>query len=80
MLDADGATQIADMENLEKGLDTLVDSHVSRKWRGDGIWGGGFGFLVSNFSFSVYQNRPAVAVGSRAHLQGEAVAKVRILF
>eukprot|EP00731_Ephydatia_muelleri_P030836 Em0022g350a len=47
MLDADGATQIADMENLEKGLDTLVDSH----------------------------NRPAVAVGSRAHLQGEAVAK-----
>ena len=43
MLDADGATQIADMENLEKGLDTLVDSHVSRKWRGDGVWGEGGG-------------------------------------
>lgn len=37
MLDADGATQIADMEKLEKGLDCLVDTYV----RGRAIWMGG---------------------------------------
>ena len=33
MLDADGATRIADMENLEKGLSTLVDTYVRGRVR-----------------------------------------------
>jgi len=48
MLDADGATAIADIEQLEKAMDTLTKDHTV----------------------------PAVVVGSRAHLQDEAVANV----
>ena len=47
-LDADGATEIKDMQRLEKALDEVTSD----------------------------PNIPAVVVGSRAHLQDEAVAKV----
>lgn len=47
-LDADGATEIKDMQRLEKALDELTSD----------------------------PNLPAVVVGSRAHFQEEAVAKV----
>ena len=47
-LDADGATEIKDMQRLEKALDDVTSDY----------------------------NKPAVVVGSRAHLQDEAVAKV----
>lgn len=50
-LDADAATQVADMEGLEKALDDIAPDY----------------------------NVPALAVGSRAHLQQEAVAE-RSLF
>ena len=48
-MDADGATEIRDMQRLEKALDGVTSD----------------------------PNVPAVVVGSRAHLQEEAVAKVR---
>ena len=44
MLDADGATQIADMEKLEKGLDCLVDTYV----RDRAIWMGGLYVYVKD--------------------------------
>lgn len=47
-LDADGATEITDMQRLEEALDGVTSD----------------------------SNIPAVVVGSRAHLQEEAVAKV----
>lgn len=46
-LDADGATEIADMERLEKAIDMIAPDHTV----------------------------PVIAIGSRAHLQDEAVAK-----
>lgn len=47
-LDADGATDIKDMQRLEKALDEVTSDYKI----------------------------PVVVVGSRAHLQDEAVAKV----
>lgn len=49
-LDADGATEIKDMQRLEKVLDGVTSD----------------------------PNVPAVVVGSRSHLQDEAVAKVHV--
>ena len=67
-LDADGATEVADMERLEEALDSIASDHVSSLVMSCDC--------VNIFPPSSSQTQPAVVVGSRAHLQDEAVAQV----
>ena len=70
-LDADGASEIKDMMQLEKALDTISSNHVRLHAM---VHGGSF----IPHACCVMQMDPAITVGSRAHLQDEAVAQVAL--
>lgn len=73
MVDADGATKISDMERMEKALSKLAEDHVSNTHTHT------LSHMHTHTHIYFLQTVPALAVGSRAHLQEQAVAEVCLL-
>eukprot|EP01135_Chromosphaera_perkinsii_P005473 Nk52_evm22s352 gene=Nk52_evmTU22s352 len=72
MVDADGASRMADLDKLENALDIVVGESLAEASASKG---------KRKFSRSQSESyeMPAIAIGSRAHMVGDAVAKRTLL-
>lgn len=68
MVDADAATEIEDLDRLLIRMRDVETTGVGEGVRGAAAGEGGSG------------KKHGIVVGSRAHMEGEAVAKVRVFF
>lgn len=71
MVDADAATEIQDLDRLLIRMRDVETTEVEEGVRGAAVGGGGGGGSGK---------KHGLVVGSRAHMEGEAVAKVRFSF